>query len=55
MLDKLNSFRNYFITQSQILVDTDYVFRKQPNTSNYIAKMLKKDKFLSDNIQNMSN
>lgn len=54
MLDKLGSFCNHIITKIRTLIGVYYAFCRWPDTLNYIAKLLKKDKFLYGNIENMS-
>ena len=55
MLNKLDSFRSHAITKICTLVGAYYVFYRWPDTLDYVAKLLKKDKFFYDNIENMSN
>lgn len=55
MLDKLNSFCSHAITKIRVLVNTHHAFYRLSNTSNYIAKLLEKDKSLCNNSENMSN
>ena len=55
MLDKLSSFRSYAMTEIQILVGAHYPFCRRPDTSGYVAELLENDKFLCDDIENVSN
>ena len=55
MLDKLGSFRSHAMTEIRTLVGIHYAFCRRPNISDYVAELLEKDKFLCDNIENMSN
>ena len=55
MLDKLDGFRSYAMTDIWILVSAHYVFYRRPDTSSYITNLLYKDRFLYDNFENVSN
>ena len=55
MLDKLDSFRSHAMTKIRTLIDVHYVFCRWPDTSNYVAELFEMDKFLYDDIENMSN
>ena len=55
MLDKLGSFRSHAMTKIRTLVGAHYVFCKRPDTLDYVAELLEKDKFLYDDIKNVSN
>ena len=55
MLDRFGGFRSYAMTDIQILVGVYHSFCKRPDTSSYIANLLYKDKFLCNNIENVSN
>ena len=55
MLDRLGGFYSHVMTDIQTLVDAYYVFYRRPDTSSYIADSPYKDKFLYDNIENVSN
>ena len=55
MLGKFDSFYNYKITKIQTLIGTHYEFYKKLDILNYVAKLLKKNKFLFDIIKNISN
>lgn len=55
MLNKLSSFYNNIIIKIQILIDTYYIFYKQPDILNYIIKLPKKDRFFHNNIKNINN
>lgn len=55
MLNKLNNFHSYTMTKIYILVDTYYAFCKRLDNLDYIAKLLEKNKFFCDNIENMNN
>lgn len=53
MLDRLVSFKSHFISEIWTLVGSNYAFCWQSNTSTYVAKLLEKNKYLCDNIENM--
>ena len=55
MLDKLGSFRSHAITEIQTLVGAQHAFCRWADTSDYIAELLENDKFLCDDIENVSN
>lgn len=55
MLDKLSSLFSYAMTRISILLGVYYVFCKHPNSLNYVAKPLKKNKFFGNNIENGNN
>lgn len=55
MVDKVCSFYNYAIMKIQMLVGTYYVFYRRPDILDYDAKLLKKNKFFCNDIENMSN
>lgn len=55
MLDKLDNFCSYAMTRIQILINAHHIFCKQLDFSNYIAKLLEKDKFHYNNFENVSN
>lgn len=55
MLDRLGGFYSYAITDIWTLVGVYYAFGKRLDTSSYVADLLYKDKFLCDDIENMSN
>lgn len=55
MLDKLGSFYSYTITKIQIFINDNYAFYRLPNILDYVAKLLKKDKFFYNNMKNISN
>ena len=55
MLDRLGSFHSYAMTDIQTLVGAHYTFCKRPDISSYVADLLYKDKFLCDDIENVSN
>ena len=55
MLDKLGSFHSLAMIKIWKLVDAHYTFCRRPDTLDYIAELLEKDKFLCDNIKNVSN
>lgn len=55
ILDKLSSFRSHATTKICTLISAYYVFYRRPDTLDYIAKLLKKDKFFYNNIENMDN
>lgn len=54
-LDKLSSFCSNIITKIQILVGAYYAFCKYLDILDYVAKLLKKDKFFYNNIKIVSN
>lgn len=43
------------MTEIQTLVGAYYMFCKQPDTLDYIVELLEKNKFLCDDIKNVSN
>lgn len=55
MLDRLDSFKNYSMTEIQTLVKLHYVFCQWSDISTYIGKFLEKDKYFCDNIENIGN
>ena len=55
MLDRLDDFRSYVMIDLQTLVGAYYAFCKWPDISSYVADLLYKNKFLYDNIENVSN
>lgn len=55
MLDKLDSFHSLAIIEIQILISIYHIFYRWLDTSDYVAKLLEKDKFFYNNIENMSN
>ena len=55
MLDRLGGFRSHPMTDIWTLVNAHYAFYRWTDTSSYIMNLLYKDKFLCDNIENMSN
>lgn len=55
MLDKLGSFRSHAMTEIRTLVGAHYAFCRRPDTSDYVAELLENDKFLCDDIENVSN
>lgn len=55
ILDKLDSFCNHTMTEIQILFDAYYAFFRQIDSTDNVIKLLEKDKFLFNNIENMSN
>lgn len=54
-MNKLDSFYNYVMTNTWILIDIYYAFYKRPNISSYVMDLLYKDKVLCDKIKNISN
>lgn len=55
ILDKLSCFYNHAMTKFKTLIGVLYAFCKQPDILDYMAKLLEKDKFSSNNIENVSN
>ena len=55
MLNKLGSFRSHAIIEIQTLVGAHFTCWKQSGNLDYIAEVIKKDKFLYNNIENVSN
>lgn len=55
MLNKLDNFYNYAMSNIQSLVSIYYAFFKHPNISNYIANLSYKGKFFYNNIKNIRN
>lgn len=55
ILDKLGSFCNNAITEIWILVSVYYIFYKRSDFLNYVTKLLEKNKFLCNHIENISN
>ena len=55
ILDKFGGFHSYAMTDIRILVSAHYVFCRRPDISSYVADLLYKDKFLCDNMKNVSN
>lgn len=55
MFNGLGSFCSHIISDIQNLVRAHYAFCWQPNTANYIVELLYKNKFLCNNIENISN
>ena len=55
MLDRLGGFRSHAMTDIRTLVGAHYAFCRRTDTSSYVANLLYKDKFLCDNIENVSN
>ncbi len=55
MLDRLDSFRSHSMTNIRTLVGAHYAFCRRLDTSSYVADLLYKDKFLCDDIENVSN
>lgn len=55
MLDKLDSLYSYAITKIQTLVSAYHTFCKKPDILDYFAKLLEKNKFLYNDIKNVSN
>ena len=53
MLDRLNSFRSYFISEIQNMVELHYPFYWQLDVSAYIMDLLYKNKFFCDNMDNL--
>lgn len=54
MLDKLDNFHSYTMTKIRKLVGIYYEFYRRPDTLDYVAKLLEKDKFFYDDIKNVS-
>lgn len=55
ILDKLGSFRIYTMTKIRTLVDVYYAFCRRSDTFDNIFDLLKKEKCLYDNIENVGN
>lgn len=55
MLNKLYSFHSYVIIKIQTFIDVYYIFYKYLNILGYITKLLKKNRFFYDNIENKNN
>ena len=55
VLNKLGNFCSHAITKIRTLVSAYYAFCKRPDTLGYVAELLKNDKFLWDNIENIGN
>lgn len=55
ILDKLNSFCSHTMTEIFTLVSVYYSFFKRLDTLDYLAELLKKNKFFYNNIENIGN
>ncbi len=55
MLDRLGSFHSHSMTNIRTLVGAHYAFCRRPDTSSYVMDLLYKDKFLFEDIENVSN
>ncbi len=55
MFDRLSSFRNHSMSEIRNLVRSHYTFFWQQDTSAYVTDLLYKDKYLCDDIENVSN
>ncbi len=55
MFDRLGGFKSHSMSEIQNLFGSHYAFCWQPDMSAYITDLLYKNKYLCDDIENVSN